>query len=87
MSTVPDTLLSSYNYLHITFVTDGSVQNRGFVVNYTTIEVGAGRGPLVLELQTKVHEDFTITEKALTRAFSWLKKCVLTTKAFTFKTL
>ena len=55
MSTVPDTLLSSYNYLHITFVTDGSVQNRGFVMNYTTIEVGAGRGPLVLELQTKIH--------------------------------
>ena len=68
MSTVPDTLLSSYNYLHITFVTDGSVQNRGFVVNYTTIEVGVGRGPLVLELQTKVHKDFTIIEKAPTRA-------------------
>ena len=55
MSTVPDTLLSSYNYLHITFVTDGSVQNRGFVMNYTTIEVRAGWGPLVLELQTKIH--------------------------------
>ena len=26
-----------------------------------------------VELQTKVREDFTITEKAPTRAFSWLK--------------
>ena len=30
------------------------------------------------------HEDFTITEKAPTRAFSWLKA---PTSAFTFKTL
>ena len=36
------------------------------------------------ELQTEVHEDFTITEKAPTRAFSWLKA---PTSAFTFKTL
>ena len=28
---------------------------------------------LGVELQTKVSEDFTITEKAPTRAFSWLK--------------
>ena len=27
----------------------------------------------LLELQMKVPEDFTITEKASTRAFSWLK--------------
>ena len=27
----------------------------------------------IIELQMKVHEDFTITEKAPTRAFSWLK--------------
>ena len=26
-----------------------------------------------VELETKVHEDFTITEKAPTRTFSWLK--------------
>ena len=26
-----------------------------------------------IELQTKVHEDLTITEKAPTRGFSWLK--------------
>ena len=32
----------------------------------------------------KVREDFTITEKAPTRAFSWLK---VPTKSFTFKTL
>ena len=40
-----------------------------------------------LELQAKVPEklkDFTITEKAPTRAFSWLKA---PTSTFTFKTL
>ena len=36
------------------------------------------------ELKTKVHEDFTITEKAPPRAFSWLKASSI---AFTFKTL
>ena len=39
---------------------------------------------LLLELQTKVHEDFTITEEAPTRAFSWLKA---PTSTLTFKTL
>ena len=34
--------------------------------------------------QTKVRKDFTITEKAPTRAFSWLKVANTT---FTFKTL
>ena len=43
----------------------------------------ARAGPLV-ELQTKVREDFTITEKAPTRASSWLK---VPTSALTFKTL
>ena len=38
----------------------------------------------VLELQTKVREDFTITSKAPTRAFSWLK---VPARAFTFNTL
>ena len=38
----------------------------------------------LLELQTKVPEDFTITEKAPTRAFSWLKA---PTSTFIFKTL
>ena len=37
-----------------------------------------------LELQTKIHEDFTFMEKASTGAFSWLK---VPTRAFTFKTL
>ena len=32
----------------------------------------AAEGGLGIELETKVHEVFTITEKALTRAFSWL---------------
>ena len=42
------------------------------------------RSFLVVELQTKVREDFTITEKAPTRAFSWFKA---PTSAFTFKTV
>ena len=37
-----------------------------------------------LEVHTKIPEDFTITEKAPTRAFSWLEA---PTSAFTFKTL
>ena len=37
-----------------------------------------------IKLQTKVQEDFTITEKAHIRAFSWLKA---PTSTFTFKTL
>ena len=42
------------------------------------------RGEYTIELESKVLEDVTITEKAPTRAFSWLKA---PTKAFTFKTL
>ena len=38
----------------------------------------------LIELQTKVREDFKIMEKASSRAFSWLK---VPTNAFTFKTL
>ena len=38
----------------------------------------------MLELQKKLHEDFTITEKAPTRAFSRLR---VPTSAFTFMTL
>ena len=41
-------------------------------------------GGWTVELQTKVREDFTIMEKAPTRAFSWLKA---PTSAFTLKTL
>ena len=37
----------------------------------------------ILKLPTKVHEDFTITEKAPTRALFWLKA----PSALTFKTL
>ena len=32
-SLTPSPLVSSLNYLHLIFVTDGSVQNRGFKVN------------------------------------------------------
>ena len=32
-------ITSSYNHLYFTFVTDGSMNNRGFVMNYTTVEV------------------------------------------------
>ena len=38
-----------------------------------------------VELQTKVREEFTITKKASTRAFSRMKSP--TSSAFTFKTL
>ena len=35
----PEMITSSYNHLYFTFVTDGSMNNRGFVMNYTTVEV------------------------------------------------
>ncbi len=31
-----DSIVSSYNYLWMKFVTDGTVHNRGFLLNYTT---------------------------------------------------
>ena len=40
--------------------------------------------PIQVELQTNLREDFTITEKVPTRAFSWLKA---PTSAFTLKTI
>ena len=43
-----------------------------------------GLAASIVELQTMVREDFTITESALTKAFSWLKVLITTT---TFKTL
>ena len=43
-----------------------------------------GLAASIIELQTMVREDFTITENALTKAFSWLK---VLTSAATFKTL
>ena len=43
-----------------------------------------GLAASIVELQTKVREDFTIAENALTRAFSWLK---VPTSNVTFKTL
>ena len=36
-------------------------------------DTSSGRLSHQVELETKVHEDFTITEKAPARAFSWLK--------------
>ena len=47
-------------------------------------ENGEHRSVLAVVLKTKVREYFTITEKAPTRAFSWLKA---PTSAFTFKML
>ena len=44
----------------------------------------AASGWLAVKLQTNLREDFTITKKAPTRAFSWLK---VPTNAFTLKTL
>ena len=47
-SRTPDIITSSFNYLYLTFVTDGSVQNRGFVLNYTTIQVRLMRKTVLL---------------------------------------
>ena len=46
--------------------------------------MNSGEAASVLELETKVHEDFTITEKAPTRTFSLLK---VPTGSFTFKSI
>ena len=46
-SLAPELITSTYNYLWMTFVTDGSVQNRGFVLNYTTVEVCSGIGGIL----------------------------------------
>lgn len=35
-SRTPETIVSTLNYVWMNFVTDGSVQNRGFRMNYTT---------------------------------------------------
>jgi len=35
-SRIPDPIVSTFNFLRLEFVTDGSVQNRGFKLNYTT---------------------------------------------------
>ena len=53
-------------------------------IDYSEQEIDRCIGILKVELQMKVREDVTITEKAPTRAFSWLKA---PTSAFTFKTL
>ena len=46
-SLAPELITSTFNYLWMTFVTDGSVQNRGFVLNYTTVEVCSGIGGIL----------------------------------------
>ena len=50
----------------------------------SSVATGAEQHRASNEGYPKVHEDFTITEKAPNRAFSWLKA---STSAFTFKTL
>ena len=42
-------------------------------IDYSEQEIDRCIGILKVELQTKVREDFTIAEKAPTKAFSWLK--------------
>jgi len=37
---MPAPIISTYNYLWIRFKTDGSVQNRGFLANYSTFDIG-----------------------------------------------
>lgn len=39
---LPEPIYSSYNYLWMKFVTDESVHNNGFLLNYTTSEIGCG---------------------------------------------
>ena len=39
----------------------------------------------VLELQTNLHEGFTITEKSPTRAFSWIESAYLLLVVVTLK--
>ena len=41
-SLTPDPIYTSMNYLWMRFVTDGSVQNRGFALNYTTLDSHCG---------------------------------------------
>ncbi len=41
-SFTPEPIMSAMNYLWIRFVTDGSVTNRGFAINYTTSESRCG---------------------------------------------
>ncbi|KAK3892747.1 hypothetical protein Pcinc_003437 [Petrolisthes cinctipes] len=38
----PDPVLSTHNFMYIKFVTDSSVQNHGFIANYTTIDITCG---------------------------------------------
>ncbi|CAG0904641.1 unnamed protein product, partial [Darwinula stevensoni] len=39
---IPLPVISTHNYLYAKFVTDGSVQNHGFMANYSFIDVGCG---------------------------------------------
>ena len=41
-SLTPDSISSTMNYIWMRFVTDGSVQNRGFALNFTTSESHCG---------------------------------------------
>ena len=41
-SVLPRPITSTLNELELKFVTDGSVNNRGFLANYSTIDVGCG---------------------------------------------
>ncbi|CAL8142101.1 unnamed protein product [Orchesella dallaii] len=38
----PEIVTSSYNYLWLRFKTDGSIQNRGFLANYSSFDTGCG---------------------------------------------
>ena len=39
---IPLPIMSRYNELHLQFRTDGTVSNRGFMANYSTIDLGCG---------------------------------------------
>jgi hypothetical protein len=39
-ASAPERVISTFNYLWIKFKTDGSIQNRGFYANFSTIDTG-----------------------------------------------
>lgn len=39
---IPDPIISTYNFLWLRFATDETVRNRGFLANYTSIDVACG---------------------------------------------
>lgn len=47
---LPEPIISTYNVLWLKFVTDSSLQNRGFLANYTSINTGIHSANLLLHI-------------------------------------